>query len=88
MMLRMAYDTARLEELGRRFKELRAQLDEVRTELTPEIAAAFASGEFEQKTIADLSGYTRETVRVICLTPEQREAEKNRRRNRTRLSGE
>jgi hypothetical protein len=84
MVAFMEYDTTRLEQLGRRNKELRAQLDALREELTPEIVAAFGSGQLEQKTIADLSGYTRETVRVICLTPEQREAEKDRRRARTR----
>jgi hypothetical protein len=77
------YDLTRLTQLGRRRKRLLDQLEELRKEITPEILAAHAA-DVEQKTIAELSHYTRDTVRQICLSPEQRQAEREKRRERTR----
>lgn len=48
------------------------------------IAAELA--EVPQKEIAELTYYARETIRRMCLTPEQREEEDERRRQRTRKS--
>lgn len=80
------YDLTRLTALGRRRKRLLDQLEELRKEMTPEILAAHAA-DVEQKTIADLSHYTRDTIRQVCLTPAQREAEREKRRARTRKAG-
>lgn len=79
----MSYDLAQLTQLGRKRKRLLDQLEDLRREITPEIEAANAAG-IEQKTIADLTHYTRETIRQACLSPEQREGERQRRRDRTR----
>lgn len=79
----MDYDLSRLAALGRKRKRLLDQIEEVRREITPEILAAH-NADVEQKTIVELSHYTRDTIRQICLTPEQREAEREKRRLRTR----
>lgn len=79
----MTYDTSRLAKLGKEHKRRRAALDEIRDQLAPEIVQADQAG-IQQREIAELSGYTREAVRQLCLTDEQREAEKVRRRERTR----
>jgi len=82
----MTYDPTRLQQLGRRHKKLRAQLEELQKELAEEIVAADRSGELKQVKIAEMTGFTRESVRVFCLTPEQKEEELQRRRLRTRKS--
>jgi hypothetical protein len=79
------YDLTRLTQLGRRRKRLLDQIEELRREITPEILAAHAAN-VGQKTIAEVSHYTRDTVRQICLTPEQRQAEREARWQRTRKS--
>lgn len=81
----MTYDRSRLAKLGRQRKKLLDQLDELRDLLTPEVIAAELA-EVPQKEIAELTYYTRETIRRMCLTPEQREEEDERRRQRTRKS--
>lgn len=79
----MDYDLTHLAQLGRKRKRLLDQLDEVSRELEPEILAANAAN-VGQKTIAELTHYTRDSVRQKCLPPEQREAEREARRLRTR----
>lgn len=79
----MDYDLTRLATLGRKRKRLLDQIEELRKEITPEILAA-NTAKVEQKTIAEVSHYTRDTIRQICLDPEQREEERKRRRDRTR----
>lgn len=83
MICGMTYDTSNLAKLGREHKKHRAALDRIRPELAAEVIAAHEAG-LLQKEIADLSGYTREIVRQMCLTEEQREAERLKRRQRTR----
>ena len=82
----MDHDLTQLTQLGRRRKRLLDQLEELRQEITPKILAANAAGT-EQKTIAEVTHYTRDTIRQVCLSPEQREAERQRRRERTRKAG-
>lgn len=79
----VTYNPAKLARLGAERIALVAQLEKLQTELKPEIIAADAA-EVPQVDICELTGYTRETVRQICLTPEQREAEREKRRQRTR----
>lgn len=79
----MTYDTKRLADLGRKHRKLKADLDALRAEIVPEIIAADLAG-LQQKDIAELSDYTRESIRQICLTDEQREDEREKRRARTR----
>lgn len=79
----MDYDLTRLTQLGRKRKRLLDQVDDVRDELIPEIVAADQAG-VPQKTLVELTHYTRDTIRQICLTPEQREHERELRRQRTR----
>ncbi len=80
----MTYDRSRLTKLGREHRRLKAALERVRADLADEIPKANA-GDVPQNEIAALADYTRESVRQLCLTPEQREAEKEKRRRR--LSG-
>lgn len=77
------YDLTRLTQLGRKRKRLLDQLEDVRKELLPEIVAA-DQAEVAQKTIAEVTHYTRDSIRQMCLTPEQREHERELRRQRTR----
>lgn len=79
----MPYDPTRLAKLGRQRKKLLDQLEDLRAQITPEVVAAELSG-LTQKEIAALTHYTRETIRQMCLTPEQREHERELRRQRTR----
>lgn len=79
----MEPDLNRLTQLGRKRKRLLDQVEEVREQITPEIIAADQAG-VPQKTIAELTHYTRDTIRQMCLTPEQREHERELRRQRTR----
>lgn len=81
----MDYDLTQLTHLGRKRKRLLDQVDGIRDELIPEILAADQAG-VPQKTIAELTHYTRDTIRQLCLTPEQREHERELRRQRTRKS--
>jgi hypothetical protein len=79
----MDYDPTNLQRLGREHKRRRDALAEVREKLAPEIRAAHDAG-VPQHEIAAWAGYTREVIRQICLTDEQREQEKEKRRQRTR----
>lgn len=79
----MDYDLTRLTQIGDERAQLLARLEELRPEAYAEITAADAAG-VPQKTLAERAHYTREIVRQVCLTPEQREAEKKKRRERTR----
>jgi hypothetical protein len=78
---RMAYDAKRLAELGRRNRKLKTDAEKLRAEIVPEIIAANLAGVL-QKHIAELSGYTRESIRQICMTDEERTAELQKRRTR------
>lgn len=77
------HNPTELARWGAEHRKLLRQLDEARTALRPLIIAA-AAADVPQIDICGLTGYTRETVRQICLTPEQAEAEKEKRRQRTR----
>lgn len=78
----MTYDRSALANLGRQHKRARANVKDVRRRLLPEILAAHHDG-VPQQEIVELTGYTREAVRLICLPDEQREALKDRRRKKT-----
>ncbi len=82
----MTHDLTRIRQLGKQRKRLLDQLEQIREQLVPEVNQAAASG-VEQKTLAELTHYTRETIRQMCLTPEQKEAEAEKRRARTRKAG-
>jgi hypothetical protein len=73
------HDTTRLQELGRRRRKLEAQLAELDAELTPEVFAAAQAG-VPQKSMIDWTGMARESIRLKSMTPEQREAERAKRR--------
>jgi hypothetical protein len=75
----MDYDLTQLTRLGRENKRLKAKQEELRPELEAEIRAAAAAG-VEQVTLIELSGYTRNTVRLASMPPERREAERAKRR--------
>ncbi len=75
----MDYDLTNLTRLGKQNKRLAVQQEELRPELEAEIRAA-ADGGVEQVKIIELSGYTRNTVRLASLPPEKREAERAKRR--------
>lgn len=72
---------AELAQYGGEQEHLVKQLDAVRDVLRPLIVKAHEIG-IPQVDIVDLTGYTRETVRKICLSPEQAEAERAQRRAR------
>jgi predicted mannosyl-3-phosphoglycerate phosphatase (HAD superfamily) len=73
------HDTSHLQELGRRRRKLVAQLEALDAELTPEVFAA-AQAEVPQKQIIEWTGMARESIRLKSMTPEQREAERAKRR--------
>lgn len=79
----MTYDTSKLARLGKEHRKRRAALDQLRTELAAEIIAAHEA-DVPQKDIVEMTGYTREAVRQLCLSPEQKEEENRKRRERTR----
>jgi hypothetical protein len=75
-----------LDRLGRRHKQLRTQLDELRPQLHAAIRAARAAGATYAE-LMDRSGYrTIQQIREICMTDEQREDERRKRSARTRKS--
>lgn len=78
----MAYNLARLQQLGRKRKRLLDQLEELRPDITAEVLAAHQAG-VKQRDLVDASHYTRDWVRQLCMSPEQREAARNRRRKQT-----
>jgi len=73
------HDTTHLEALGRRRQKLVAQMAELDAELEPEIFAAAQAG-VEQVQIIKWTGMARESIRLKSMTPEQREAERAKRR--------
>lgn len=73
------YDTTRLQDLGKRRQKLAAQLAELDRELDAEIPAA-AAADVAQVDIIKWTGLARESVRRKCLTDEEREALRERRR--------
>jgi hypothetical protein len=72
-------DTDQLATLGAKAKRLRAQLDELKPQLDDAIRAAHAAGTPQVEIVA-ASGYTREMIRQLCLTEEERAELKARRR--------
>lgn len=72
--------------MGRKRKRLLDQLEALRREMLPEILAAH-NAEVPQTTIVEASNYTRDMVRQMCLPPEKAQAEKEKRRRRTRKNG-
>lgn len=79
----MSHDTTELAKLGTRRRKLLAELDEITAKMKPLIVAADAA-DVPQVKIMELTGYSGETIRQTCLTPEQAEAEKEARRQRRR----
>ena len=73
------YDMTRLNALGKRRQRLMEQLEALRIEIEPEIRAAAQAG-VPQVDIVRATGYTRETVRVASMAPEERQAERAKRR--------
>jgi len=67
----MDFDATELRQIGTRHKRLRKDLDEIRPRLATLIRAAHEAG-MPQVDIAEVSGYTRDQVRQICLPPERR----------------
>jgi hypothetical protein len=75
----MTYDTGTLAKLGKEHRKAKATLERIRAQLAEEIVSANKGG-VPQHEIVSLSDYTRESVRLLCLTPEQKEAERQKRR--------
>jgi hypothetical protein len=72
-----------LDRLGRRHKQLRQQLEDLKPELH-EAMRAERAGEVTYREIMERSGYhTIQQVREICMTGEQRRVERDKRRQRT-----
>ncbi len=78
----MTYDTSTLAKLGKEHRKAKATLDRIRAQVAEEIVKANEGGA-PQHEIVSLSGYTRESVRLLSLTPEQKEAERQKRRKPT-----
>ena len=80
-------DLTRLTQLGKRHKKLRAELAELVPELEAEIKTVYRAGEPpSQETIAEVAGYKRDNVRLLLMTPQERE-EYNRKRRARRIDG-
>lgn len=77
----MDYDLSRLQQLGRKRKKLLDQLEELRPAITAEVIAA-AQADVAQTEIVKASHYTRDWVRQMCMTDEQR-AELRQKRRKT-----
>lgn len=73
------HDLKRLTDLGKEHKKLAARMEAIRPELEKEIRAAAEAG-VEQVKLIELSGYSRNTVRLASMPPERREEERARRR--------
>jgi hypothetical protein len=73
-----------LDRLGRRHKQLRQQLESLLPELHEAMRAERAA-EVTLREIMERSGYrTIQQVREICMTDEQRQAERDKRRKRAK----
>lgn len=79
----MAVDLDRLAALGKRRRKLLDDLEGVADEIHALIATAAVEG-VPQVRLVELTGYTRETIRKICLSAERAEAENQARRERRR----
>jgi hypothetical protein len=79
------FDRAELAKLGRDYRRHRDAMTRVRADMTPHIRSAAEAG-YGQQEIVQLTGLTREVIRQECLSDEQREAEREARRARTRKS--
>ncbi len=78
-------DLTRLTQLGKRHKKLRAELADLIPELEAEIKAVYRPGEHpSQETIAELAGYKRDNVRIMLMTPEEKEEHNRKRRARSK----
>ncbi len=75
----MTHDLSRLQALGRKRKKLLDQLEELRPAITAEVLAANAA-DVPQTDIVKASHYTRDWVRQLCMTDEQREQARLKRR--------
>lgn len=76
------HDLTKLTKLGKEHKRIAARMEELRPELVEEIRAAAHAG-VSQTEIIGLSGYTRNTVRLASMSPEERDAENAKRRKAT-----
>lgn len=77
------HDTTRLQELGKKRQRLMGQVHELDRELDPEIYAAAQAG-VPQVDIVRWTSMARESIRLKSMTPEQREAERQKRRKEPR----
>lgn len=75
----MTHDLSRLQQLGRKRKRLLDQLEELRPAITAEVIAA-AQDDVPQTDIVKASHYTRDWVRQMCMTDEQRNELRQKRR--------
>lgn len=75
------YDLTELRALGRKRQRLVEELEELRPELAAEIRKA-ALAKVDQVEIIRITGYSREQVRQASMSEEEREAEREKRRNR------
>ncbi len=73
------YDPTHLKAIGAKRKKLMAQIDDLRPELEFEIRTAAMAG-VKQVEIMEMTGYSREMVRLASMSEEDREAEKAKRR--------
>lgn len=65
------YDVTKLDQLGERRAQLRAELKDIADQLDVEIPKAAKAG-IIQAEIARRTGLTRESVSQLCLPPDQR----------------
>ena len=72
---------ARLHAIGSKRRRVQKQLDEMKPEIEEIIVLAAERG-IPQKTIAEETGYTRDSIWRLTMTPEDREANNAKRRNR------
>lgn len=80
-----AYDLTELRALGRKRQRLMEQLEELRPEIEREIyQAAHAVPPVPQVDIIKITGCSRETVRLASMSDEERQAERDKRRNKTK----
>ncbi len=73
-----------LTRLSRDHLRKRKAYEDARDRLAAAIPQA-AEGGMRQHRIVEITEYTREAVRQLCMTPEQREEERKKRRERTRV---
>jgi gamma-glutamyl phosphate reductase len=76
-------DSDELRKLGTRRKKLLAELDDITTKMKPLIIAANAK-DVAQVKIMEMTGYSGETIRKLCLPPDQAAQEAEARKERRR----